>query len=306
MIIKFKLFEEDSYNGIKKFTIPKALRKNTKISNRNLAFVKDWKTKIIACNSCGEGDKIGKWDGVGYTMVNYKTNEIIPIARADEHHTGYDLMWDYQNQGIIKNVGDWISIFWHNNYMFNQPSEKDAIKNATAFEKWLSYGGINTNLLITLQEADYRQKRVELDLQTFVDLKGNIGDLKRFIETDGELTEKGKRFIETLEFWTFYIQRFHNGEETVKEICDRVKRDITKYKILNGMTFINSLYFKTNIIRACNKFDVKKVEELIFSHNGLKNEIHNKLRHDQDNPKLKKYFGNVKVALNKFNILSNI
>lgn len=306
MITKFKLFEEDKYEGVKKkFVIPKELRKNTRIPNRSLGLgaVRQWKTKVIVCNSCPEGVKVGDWDDVGYTMINYKTNEIIPIARADEHHTGYDLMWDYQEQGIIQNVDDWISIFWSNNFMFNEPDEKEAKKKAIAFEKWLDYGGVNTNLMIYLSYG-YERRSTELDLKTYVDLKGNISDLKTFIEKEGQLTDEAKDFIENLGYIIGYFNRYHKGEESPKDLCDFVKRNL---KLKGISTFFEmATNFKIKIERACNKFDVEEVEQLIFSHNGLKNSIHNRLRHDQDNPKLKKYFGNVKVALNKFDILSNI
>ena len=66
--------------------------------------------------------------------------------------------------------------------------------------------------------------------------------------------------------------------------------------------FMNALYYKNELTKAANKFDVAKIEELIYSHNGLKNTIHMMLR--KKDKKLKPFFGNLDIALQRFNQLS--
>lgn len=76
------------------FQLPKNIPSNFfKITN-SLKDIKNWKARILENNSGGEKLKVGDYDEVGYVMISLKDNTIIPIARSDEHHRGYDIMYE--------------------------------------------------------------------------------------------------------------------------------------------------------------------------------------------------------------------
>jgi len=312
MITSFNLFENLKN---KNFEIPEQLRKNNKIVNNTISTIQMWKTKVILANSAPEDIKIGDWDHVGYIMINYKTNQIIPIARADEHHTGYDLMHKYLDENIIEDINDWTAIFWGNNYFYyNDENDKNTKQDYIACQKYIDYGGNNTSLLISFHDKKHTYRRINIDIKTFIDLKGNLNDIKEFIDKHGEISEKGENLIDFFEITAIKLKKYHTNDEnddpiwnnsSPKDFSEYVKWQINDQKVLNDIKFINTLYYKNEILKACNKFDIDKIEKLLFSHNGLKNTIHQELRKG-DNDDLKKYFKNVKLALSKFNMLSNI
>lgn len=115
------------------FVLAKGLKpKNYKIST--LSKVKEWEARILVGNSLGENKKIGDWDSVGYVMINLKTNEIVPIARADEHNTGYDMMHDIH----LPNVNEYFPIYDGRNCVYSKQNAKNMI---IAAKKWLKWGG---------------------------------------------------------------------------------------------------------------------------------------------------------------------
>ena len=84
--------------NIAQFVIPSKIAKNFKIVG-DLSNIADWKAKVLRNNS---GDKkIGSWDNVGYVFISILSNEIIPIARADEHE---------RPAGMFLNTITWQSI----------------------------------------------------------------------------------------------------------------------------------------------------------------------------------------------------
>lgn len=312
MITTLKIFENKIMS---KFIIPRPLIKFQKMKDylgRNpidLYDMKSWKTKVILANSAAEGIKIGDWDDVGYILISQISNHIIPVARADEHHQGYDLLWDLHDKGIVKHM-NFTSIFWSNNYFYYDINDDQAKKDLKAVKKYLEYGGNNTNLLVTYTDDDHRQKRIEIDFKTFVKFNGDVSKLKEYIDKEGELASEGNELIEFFEYLSYKLTRYYLdndkndndcGADTPKGISDYVKWWINDRKVFKDIDFLNILYFKNELIRSCNKFDISKIEQLIYSFDGLKNKIHQMLR--KKDKKLIKYFGNLELALSKFNQL---
>ena len=130
-----------------KYTIPKKLQKNYEIDG-DISNIKNWKGKIILANNAGEGQKKGQMDDVGYVAVNLKNNDIIPITRADEHRTGWELMDHFQKKGLIDNIKDWSIVFsWGNTYLYKNEEDDEKIQ---ALKKLMEYGVDPNQLTIVL------------------------------------------------------------------------------------------------------------------------------------------------------------
>lgn len=85
---------------------PKLKKSDYKISP-TFADVDNWKAKVWHCNS---GDvRPGKFDSVGYVMIEAETGYIVPIARSDEHHIGYDTLHELKRK--FKFEGNFTSIY---------------------------------------------------------------------------------------------------------------------------------------------------------------------------------------------------
>ena len=119
-----------------KFKIPPELEDNYKIKG-DLSNVDKWKAKTILGNSAG---KKGKWDDVGYIMFSTKDNTIIPIARGDEHHTGYDLLFHLQNK-IGINAQDFYHIFTIGNNYVRMDNPKIVKQFLNVLKKFKNMGG---------------------------------------------------------------------------------------------------------------------------------------------------------------------
>ena len=127
-----------------------------------------WQAKILTANSAGAGQKVGQMDAVGYVMISNIDNTIVPIARADEHNLGSDLLWkltkrtsfDPQNYTPIFSIG--------NNYVYSAGDLAPLLK---VVKKFLSYGG-----------------NPELMLRGSNDLRGKCTTLGNFVESKGKVT----------------------------------------------------------------------------------------------------------------------
>ena len=105
------------------FIIPEKIQKNFEITG-DMSNAKNWKAKILAANSATKGQKIGQWDQVRYILIGLKTNNIIPIAIADEHRTGYDVLQEYYYKKKLVPKDDYISVCsWGNEYFYPENQE---------------------------------------------------------------------------------------------------------------------------------------------------------------------------------------
>ena len=307
MITKFIHYNESWKNeGINegiKFTIPEKLQKYQDI-NGDISNVKDWRTQIILNNS-NSGLKKGEYDKVGYIMINTKTSDIIPIARSDEHHRGDDLLFHFFEKKLIDNV-NYVPIFSiGNNYFYKNDydikrEEKELKEYLIIVKKFLNYGGKNLPLTII------GRKNLKLYFELFVKLNGNFETIKEYIETEGELSDDAESLIFYLEQVALLCRTYKLGEDkkiTPKYILDKVDYYFND-KILSKIKFMDTFRIQKNINKAIINFDLDLLEQTLFAHNGFKNTIHTMLK--EKNEKLKSFFGNLDIALEKFNQLSAI
>ena len=141
-----------------------------------LGDIEKWKAKIIIGNSMGKDKKVGQMDEVGYVGINTRTNEIVPIARADEHRAGYELLYHLSEKGAIKgNPEDFITLFPSTNYPHYMTN--DTHKYAQAVQKWLDYGG--PNVVVHAQGVKkggslMNRKDYVTDMEEYAALDGNV------------------------------------------------------------------------------------------------------------------------------------
>lgn len=300
MIKKFKLFNENNQNII--FTIPEKLKKYQDIDG-DISNVSEWKTQIILNNNSGKGLKKGDYDEVGYIMINTKTSDIIPIARSDEHHRGEDLLYHFFEKKLIDNV-NYVPIFSiGNNYFYKNDydikrEENELKEYLIVVEKFLNYGGKNLPLNIT------GRKNYKIDLELFVKMSGNLEAIKEYIEEKGELTDDGEYLIFCLEKLALMIREYSLGNTKIKQEIFKKADNFFGDRFLSKIKFIPTFNIQKNIIKAINTFDLELLEKILFEHNGLKNTIHIMLK--EKDQKLKSFFGNLDIALDKFDSLSAI
>lgn len=287
-------------------TIPSKLMTNLKIKG-DLSGVRDWRAKVVIGNSLGENSpRVGQWDEVGYVLVGVKNMNLIPIARGDEHHLGQDLCFDYIQEGSIPD--DIYIPLWNGiNYIDNIEDESYILQYKRAVQLWLQFGGANN-------VVKFSRGGIKLDFKTFVNRADN---LKEFIETlsdenSGTLFPIGKQIIFLLKALAKDFNRIH--------LSQKVKESNIYDNALHLAQLTEATFFDTNIMESAQKIrlaeaalDLKSVEEAVFSFNGIKNTLHLLLKKANEE-KVNKYtleemvavFGDVRLALEKFDIISGI
>lgn len=275
--------------------------KNNYQINENFSKVRDWKAKVYLENSRGEGDaEKGEFGQVGYTMIDVDSGFIVPIARSDEHHMGYDLIEYLTNRKLIPK-GNYYPIFFGSNYVYNEyPEEvRRAIK---AFKIWRENGGENT----PVSNGGNSEINFTIKMDDFIKSNGNI-----FIP-NGELLPIGKRIIRYLDKCASLIKDFHLGKNIKKEqVRDYAKLIVSELKG-SYCFFKETESLEKAIIEFEKNSNFKKLEEELFSHNGFKNSIHMDIREGIKDPNsfsardVLKIFGDIDFANREFNRLSMI
>lgn len=295
------------------WNIPTKIKKNIKIGDIN-KYPEGWKAKIILGNNMGENQKIGQWDDVGYIMIDLNSNNIIPIARADEHQTGYELIDYYIRKKLIPD-GKYINLFPLSITYIYGNYENDYKEKLNACKKWLGYGGKSGEIKIA-----YRKNNLP-------DLIGNMEDLiNGRLEKDtpsGKLASLGKHFIDLLEEVAKLNSMRLSGDQMklkrvekhffnkVRQLMPVIRRVYGNVGLLKNWDYnrIDNLTNNLNNLEA--RKDYQTIESELFGHNGFKNDLHialknNMKKDDWDYNKLKSIFGDLKLALQEFNRLGSI
>lgn len=235
----------------------------------SLRGIKGWKAKVLAANSASEGVKIGDWDEVGYVMISLTDNTIVPIARSDEHNTGFDLMHDLGVMGKFHPI-----FFGGGNYIYRQ---EDVPKYQTVLTKWLAWGGPDTYLSGSnslhgnlIQFSDFVKH------EGFIEIKpGTLAPIaQRFVEVLRGVAEAIRAARETPD------QRSKVGAAFVAAMKVPQYLSTLGYNFLGGYTLADLKVLVGDIKQAKADGDLKRLEELIFGFNGIKNRIHNELRNN--------------------------
>jgi hypothetical protein len=278
------------------FSLPKSLPiKNYRIT-ASFADVANWKAKILAANSAREGQNIGDWDEVGYVMINLRNNQIVPIARADEHQTGFDLLYDLTTKHRDINVQDYYPVFHGNNYVYDA---EDVAKMTIAAQKWLAYGG-----------ADGIVKGAN-----GISLFGTLSDLvkhkmKLMAKTD-TLAPTGERLLKAFQHVSSInatrVLKARSGSDT--RAVDRSFFGAAKTLVTLVAPIMQALWIDQpdpntlvqTIATYAGNNNADGVEALLFGLPSVKNSIHQAIRQTQDGTYMRArdvqaMFGNLELA----------
>jgi hypothetical protein len=312
-----------------KFNIPIKIQSNFNIEG-GLNNYKNWKVKVLLANSAGEGVKKGQWESPRYVMISLDSNNIIPIAISDEHQTGYDLLYEYYYKKKLIKQENYISIDGNGTtFLYGRPGDIDNLKNdaekVEAFKKWLSYGGENQPV-----KAGYGGYIG--DMEDVIERKGNIEVIK------GKLSKPGQKIINILEKLAKEYAKFLSMEKKFYEPSDEDVENFNNdtYELIKDIRKPNGpydglmSYGKEKKFLTLNKVEqmLKKIPflqkehnyyhgfaDLLFTFNGVKNLIHNRLRVMSKMDKIPDYgddskyvalFGDVELALREFERLGEI
>jgi hypothetical protein len=239
----------------------------------SLADVERWRVYVYDGNSMGDGDaKPGTMGEVGYTMISKTSNHIIPIARSDEHHMGFDTLHGLarKNPGIV--VRDFIPIFYGGNYI-NSMDEVPDYLNVIA--KWLAYGGKNGVL-----EGARMTPRTAISMRDFVESGGKI------TVEPGQLAPIGKAILASYKEAATALRMARDNPEKKSAVNAAFMASLNVIKTFSSLGFLIMGDFKMEDVRnAVPRIkelkaagDVQGLEEFMFGFHSLKNTMHNNLR----------------------------
>jgi hypothetical protein len=212
---------------------------------------------------------------IGYVMISLKDDTIIPIARGDEHHTGFDVLSDEiakecKRNGHPINTRDFLPIWSYGaNYIYR---ESDIPVMLIALEKFLSYGGVDG----PLQGANDLRKLV-MNSSEFVARKGKVTVTPNTLAPAGQKIYDGfVSLAETIRAGLTTEERSAQGRAFQAAI--KFAAQLTPFISYLAIDDYDVLY-KPEILRGLKKEgNLAEVEKLFFGFGGIKNQIHNAIR----------------------------
>lgn len=241
--------------------------KNLQITD-SLKDIESWKARIIVGNSLGRDSVgIGEMDSVGYVHIGINTGTIVPISRGDEHHRGYDLVFDYIEKGVIPD-DLYYPLFHNGDYVDGyDPVALEAMKT------WRRLGGPN---FIIKNKSQRDSKPFQVMVDDYIKMEGKISFEK------GTLLPVGKEFIDYLSKISKMTTDFRKNLKGEKHIYQAVYKFLSFYKT-KMVRFETKDYkeFLNLVMEAEATGDIvglQKLEEVLFGFNGIKNKIHQSIR----------------------------
>jgi hypothetical protein len=259
--------------------------------------IKNWKARNhedhMGQNAAVDGERLGEMGPVGYVAISLTDNQIIPISRNDEHHTGYDLLWDLEKRYKI-DVNKYYTIWWDTNYISDK---REISKLIMALKKYISYGGNGKSDIKGFNE--YRH--VRMSWQEFIAREGKV-EKKPGVS---EFAPYGKQFIDLFQNLADAIRAadgkddkkliniaFLAAAKTLKFIVMQNKYELSYLTTLKHeeIDAVLGRYGK-NLQTLRRDGNLQQMEEMFFDFGGLKNIFHNKISEILNNPSNGYIFG---------------
>lgn len=231
-----------------------------------------WKARIVVANSTSTKKK-GDWDKVRYVMISIRDNTIVPIAIGDEHHTGYDVMYDFYGQKYGVNPENYISL---NSLGNNYVSEDELKGSVEACKRFLAYGGQDLPIALA---GGYRKPTI---LMSDFIASGGFPDAGK-----GSLAPLGERILRQFESISKAALQARSKMSQAYE--NRVWTLVRELKGILYRYIINTYSFDVlqdedleswwdSVEHAISEENLETVMKLVFGFDGIKNKIHNNLR----------------------------
>lgn len=304
---------------IQKFSIPKEISYLYEIEG-DFSNVQNWSGQIMEKYNPNRytdeyrkgktAEELKKQESkIRYIMISLDSNHIIPITIYDEHHTGYDVLYDYYYKKHKVKEENYISICsYDNDYVYypQNNQRKDYEDSIKAYKKFIEYGG-NPNMLIYISDYTGQNNSTIMTVDEFTKYEG---ELKNAINSR-QISYNGKYFISKLEelydLFSLYHSDFtkQSNEKYKERLFDKCKDflNIIFFRIdrssNNIKEMIKNASDKMYKVTQLNNESLKILEEALFSFDGIKNIIHTQLK--QKNKDLENIFFNLDIALRMFN-----
>lgn len=245
------------------WSIPKSERRAVKGLEDGLSGALNCSTLIRVCNSGRRGDKVGNRDRVRYFVIDILNGVIVPIAIADEHHMGMDLVHDMIEAGKLPD-SIYVPISINGFYCNSDDDKSYNMKILRACEIWLKNGGIDG--IVTNSRANMSCRMSE-----FVK---NGGVVKSPVKNKSGLTSHARIIIDNLRIISMAIKADLSGrnynENQVWQSAETVVKAIATCPLFTYQYEIDHAKFK----EISDKSDFKALEQFIFAFDGVKNKFH--------------------------------
>ena len=272
---------------------PKLDPKNYKISD-DISNIKDWKARIISGNSMSDDKKVGDWEEVGYVWISLVDNTIIPLARSDEHHQGYDCI--VENLKI--NASDYHPVFLGGDcyseqskqYPYNQ---EEAAELKISLLKLQYYGRDLDSILVSLSYILNDWSTKPITGTKFVEEKYGK---EKWNET--ELTPLATKLIKSFEKLSKTYQALKDDKKSSEDLINDVTDlydTCNEIKFIDGTKLFNNVMLE-DVYNQINRYENGQqnfLEGSLFGFGGIRNQIHNSLRHYINNDDLNNQLGSV-------------
>lgn len=261
----------------------------------SLANVRRWKAFCYLGNNCEEKDA-QQMQEVGYVMISLVDDTVIPIARGDEHHRGYDLLHDFATgeystyaipsprhgrrarpapgAGLDIRPRDYVPVWSHGtNYVYGP---RDIADMTEALRRWLSYGGRDG---IVIGSNDLRGKALSSS--------GMVASGGDFTVAPGTLAPIGAEIyarFEKLSATVVTLGREPTGpamSDAFGQTADLISMiEPFGYQIGVNMEFRDGALARLKEARRSR--DSQQLWELVFGFSGIKNVMHAYLRQETE------------------------
>lgn len=263
------------------FVLDPALNPQDYIMTDSLRDLAKWRARVHSGNSRGDkSPDVGEMDEVGYIMISLSSNRIIPMARADEHHQGFDTLRELR--GV--NPRDYQAVWrYGNNYIYYADEVAGWLNVLT---KFLAYGGPDG---VLKGSNDLRGKA--MTSRQFIAARGD------FTIAPGSLAPMGQGIVAAYQKLAAALAKARANEaaRSVTNACFVAAHDVVKtisdigYDAfwIAGSKDLKDLIAEIKTLKA--EGDTRGLEMLFFGFNSLKNTMHNKLRKIVADTKEKKW-----------------
>lgn len=237
-------------------------------------------------------NKSVEFDKVGYVMFNISKHEFIPIAREDEHHTGYDLL-----EELVKNTNAWLPIYMiGTNYVYDKQHSDKA---------HLLFKDLYENGFISKHNITMSGSNVTIPISQFV-------ETAKMEYQKGKMLPNGEKLCNDLKALALEYRKARTNPRLIKNFINKSLKLLKWFNDLwpNELLYADLLRQKVDgYIEKISSVDpddgraLQIVSEVIFGF-GFKNAIHKIIKTEKYSEKVESFFGDGDIALGIFNSIS--
>jgi hypothetical protein len=264
----------------------------------DLSRADEWKARVRKANSGSA--KIGSMEEIGYVLISLDSPAIVPVARSDEHHCGYDLLDHYLRRRMVPRE-EYVAVFC---FGANFVWPEGARRSLEAFRRFRAYGGRNSVVRGTNEAGRYAA-----NMDDFIEGRGSLA------VAEGVLSPIGRHVVARLE-------EIGKGVVAKRRDVFAVASTFASWIAENGCYVGKALdvdivrldEWEKEALRAEAEEDHERLASLFFTMTGIKNSFHNRLRaatrkateHEFQAADARDFWGDLDAAMAEFERLGQI